>query len=189
MTFWGYYREVFKRGFGGSWGLAERIELTLGVAAGALQFFYPPARYPIVGRVLGILWIVPAALLVFTFGRRLLFAPYDLHAELERAPGGRNAALRARLTALLSVGEQLHSNALDTYRNSSFTVLEDAQKWELEVKQFCDASLDAIFFSRFRHGAPFPQTNEFLRLEDEHLLEESLRQRCETLLAMIKEFS
>jgi hypothetical protein len=185
VTLWAFYRLVLKRGLSGSWGLTERVELALGIIAGAVQFFYPPTRYPLVGTILAILWIVPSALLLWTVGRALILAPYQVHVDtLAKIPNIDRAVVRDRLGQLLIDGEKVREDA-ECYGVNNFA--EEILAWQHSVEKFLAVDLGKEYIARFRNIAHIddrmiydPEYQDVVR---------ALKTGCNFLSDLIKEFS
>jgi hypothetical protein len=185
MTLRGYYGLIFKRGLGGSWGLTERIELALGVVAGALQFFYPPVRYPIVGTVLAILWVVPAALLVWTIGKALVLAPYKVYFEtLAQIPNPDRAAIREDLAEYLLNG-QIFFEAVNL--PMFIHQREEIQGWLHAVERYIADTLGPSELARFRQSSRLDLGVRGVM--DPRLQRDALRVRCDYLADLIREYS
>jgi hypothetical protein len=185
MTFCGYWRLVLERAFTGSWGLPERIELALGIVAGALQVFLPPVSYPLIGRLLAFLWAVPAVLLVWTFIKRLAGAPYEIHLEtLARIPDPRKAEIRERLGALLREGREAIYNV---NRDGLPVVSDSIITWLWNVSSFLGAELSPSAIAQFRHATELdPARPSYL---SEHRVIRGLEAGCTYLSGLIDRYS
>src|SRR5262245_41464104 len=117
MSLKAYYLLLFRRAFGHSLGLAEKIELLIGLIAGMLQYFLPPSTHPLLAAGVALAWVIPLLLLLMTWAYRLIISPHRLHLEtLAKLPDVNRTPIIQRLAALLTKGSSVALNV--TYRGT-----------------------------------------------------------------------
>ena len=206
MTLGDFYRLIFRRTFEHSLDRPRKIGFGLTLAGATFQYRYPPSEFPVVGRLLILVWLIPLGLIVGSWVYRFIRAPYELYRDkadaLEAAlpvkmAAERRASIQNTLVTFLEKGERFtsqlerwHSGGMthdDLHAGTDMDIGQDVIQWIAEVETYMRENLEPMYRTRFASNAYFP-TEDTMGLQRNRFMP-GLKARCANLAAIITDFS
>ena len=197
MTLRDFYGLIVERAFTNSLDRARKVGFVLTIAGAIFQYFYPPSEFSIIGTLLIPVWLVPLCIIVFTWIRRLIRAPYELYCDLaeelradkqERMTAEERKQIRDELGAFAIAGQTLIAQFASLLYNKR-DAAQNGVAWVLAVDEYVEKRLGREYRARLWQNAYIPKRRVTDTLMLDLTFPERIRTRCSNLMEIMKDFS